>query len=167
MSTSHAADTRQPYVRSFEPSARAYRMFKIGNAVLKPILHSRLGARIRDLALFTFAGRKTGKRYTVPVALYEFDGEPVITTAAPWRFNLRGGADVEVVTRGSTRKMHAELVEDRDEVAEVYAALLEKVGVEHANRVGLKLAGDRMPTRDEVVGGIGNRRAVIRLTPRS
>jgi hypothetical protein len=24
-----------------------------------------------------------------------------------------------------------------------------------------------MPTRDEVVGGIGNRRAVIRLTPRS
>jgi hypothetical protein len=42
----------------------------------------------------------------------------LILTAARWRTNLHGGADVEVVHDGRTRPMHADLIEDPDEVAD-------------------------------------------------
>ena len=167
MNASNTTGTRadEPYVRSFELSVRGRRLFRIGNALIEPILRSRLGARIPDVAVLVFEGRRTGKRYAVPVGLFELDGAQVVTTAAGWRVNLRGGADVEVVKGGETRRRHALLVEDRDEVAIVYAALLERLGVDHADRIGLRIAGDRMPTRDELAEGLGSKRSVIRLTP--
>jgi hypothetical protein len=79
--------------------------------------------------------------------------------------NLRGGAKVELRHEGADRTLHAELVEEPEEVARVYGALLERVGLKHANRVGLRVSGDRMPTHRELVEAIGRRRAVVVLTP--
>ena len=42
--------------------------------------------------------------------------------------------------------------------------MLERVGVRHSVRVGLRVAGDEMPTHDELMDAIGGRRAVVRLT---
>lgn len=80
--------------------------------------------------------------------------------------NLRGGADVHVVTEGRRLPMHAELLEDADEVATIYGALLRRVGLRKATRVGLRMSGDRMPTHEELGAAIGGYRAVVRLTPR-
>ncbi len=173
MAMPHAADRdrergqeRPPYVRSFEPARGLRPLFRIGNAFMKPVLRSRLGRRMADLALLSFCGRKTGRRYAVPVGWHELDGRGVVLTASPWRKNLRGGADVEVVRCGEAVPMRAHLVEDADEVADAYRTLLARVGVPRATRIGLKVAGPRLPTHREMVEGIGGRRAVVWLTPR-
>lgn len=157
--------TGAPVVRSFEPYASMKAAMKVGNAVLKPVLRSRIGARMHDLALLTVTGRRTGTRYTMPVSVLAFEGREVVLTAAGWRVNLRGGADVELRHDGVDCRLHAELIEDPDEVARVYGALLARVGMKHANRVGLRVSGDRLPTHDELVDAIGGVRTVIVLTP--
>ena len=82
-------------------------------------------------------------------------------TAAGWRVNLRGGADVEVRAGRTARRMRATLVEDPERVADVYGEMLPTVGVAHAKRFGLVLAGDRYPTREELIDAIAGRRAVM------
>jgi hypothetical protein len=100
------------------------------------------------------------------VSVIDLDGSPIVLTAARWRVNLRGGADVEVRAGRTTRRMRATLVEDPERIADAYEALLPGVGVEHTKRLGLVLAGDRLPTREELVEGIGGRRFLITLADR-
>jgi hypothetical protein len=154
------------YVTSYEPGVRYRRWFRIGNAFMRALLRSRLGERMQGLSILTFTGRKTRTRYEVPVSVLDLGGSPIVLTASPWKVNLRGGADVEVRAGRTTRRMRATLVEDPERVADAYEALLPTVGVAHAKRLGLVLDGDRLPTREELIEGIGRRRALITLTDR-
>jgi hypothetical protein len=160
-------ETREPIVRSFEPTAGFDRMTRIGNTFVRPLLRSRFGKKIHDLALLSFTGRKSGRRYTVPVAYHELDGDGVILTASGWRANLRGGADVEVVHDGVSRPMRAELIEDPHEVARIYEALLHEVVLSKAKlSIGLEVVGNKIPTEQQIEEAIGGRRGVVRLRPR-
>jgi hypothetical protein len=160
-------ETREPIVRSFEPTAGFDRMTRIGNTFVRPLLRSRFGKKIHDLALLSFTGRKSGRRYTVPVAYHELDGDGVILTASGWRANLRGGADVEVVHDGVSRPMRAELIEDPHEVARIYEALLHEVVLSKAKlSIGLEVVGNKIPTEQQIEEAVGGRRAVVRLRPR-
>jgi hypothetical protein len=162
-------ETREePVVRAFEPTAGFRTMLRIGNAIVRPLLRSSAGKGIHELALLCFEGRRTGKRYEVPVAYHELDGRPLIFTASAWKANLRGGADVELVHEGRRVPMRAELAEDADEVARVYEALLERDGLAQAKptKIGLEVTGDRIPTCAEIAGAVGGRRAVVVLRPR-
>ncbi|HEX4940979.1 MAG TPA: nitroreductase/quinone reductase family protein [Actinomycetota bacterium] len=159
--------TREPIVRSFEPTKGFRTSMRIGNAFMRPLLRSRLGARIDDLALLSFTGRKSGRLFTVPVGYHELDGEGVILTASGWRANLRGGADVDVVHKGRRIPMRAELIEEPREVARIYSALLRTVALSKAKlAIGLEVRGDRMPTVEEIEEAVGGRRAVVLLRPR-
>lgn len=160
-------ETMEPIVRSFEPTARFRTMMRIGNAFMRPLLRSRFGRRIDDLALLSFTGRKTGRRYTVPVGYHELDGDGVILTASGWKSNLRGGADVEVMHNGHGIPMRAELIEEPHEVARIYGALLRRVVLSKAKlAIGLEVTGDRIPTEEEIEEAIGGRRAVVLLRAR-
>lgn len=118
--------------------------------------------------MLCFEGRRSGKHYEVPVEYHELDGEPLILTASAWRQNLRGGADVELVHEARRIPMRAELIEDPEDVARIYEALIEQIGVANAKatKIGLEVIGDRMPTREQIRGAIGGRRTVVRLRPR-
>jgi hypothetical protein len=155
-------------VRPFEPGAWFHTMTRFGNLFVRPLLRSSAGRNMHELALLCFEGRLTGKRYEVPVAYHELDGESVILTASGWKANVRGGADVDLVHDGRRTPMRAELIEDADEVARIYEALLLKDGLEEAKptKIGLKVEGDRMPTCAEIAAAVGGRRAVVRLRPR-
>jgi hypothetical protein len=154
----------EPRVTSYEPASRHPTLMKIGNAMIVPMLRSRFGARMHDLALLTVTGRRTGRRYAIPVSVNELHGDTIVLTAGTWRKNLRGGADVELTHGGQTRTMHAQLIEEPGAVADAYGAMLDRIGVRHSVRVGLRVAGDEMPTHDELRDAIGGRRAVVRLT---
>jgi hypothetical protein len=159
--------TREPIVRPFEPTARFRTLMRVGNVFMRPLLHSRLGRRIDDLALLSFTGRRSGRLYTVPVGYHEIDGHGVVMTASPWRVNLRGGADVEVEHNGRRMPMRAELIEDPHEVAQVYSALLRKIVLSKAKlEIGLEVIGDTIPTDEEIEEAVGGRRAVVMLRPR-
>ena len=84
----------------------------------------------------------------------------MVLSASRWRFNLRGGAPVEVMPGGIRRAGRAELVEEPDEVALVYEALLERVGLKGAQRVGLRVNVDRKPTREELKATLGGHGAI-------
>ena len=133
----------------------------------RALLRSRLGEKMEGLSILTITGRKTGRRYAVPVSVVDLDGSPIVLTASPWRVNLRGGADVEVRAGRVTRLMQAELVEDPERVAEAYERLLPTVGAEHSKRLGLVLAGDRLPTHAELVEAIRGRRYLVTLSERT
>jgi hypothetical protein len=159
--------TPEPIVRSFEPSATFDRLTRFGNVFMRPLLRSRIGRRIDDLALLTFTGRTSGRSYTIPVAYHVLDGNGVVLTSHAWKTNLRGGADVEVMHRAERIPMRAELVEDPHEVARIYGTLLRRVGPEKAKlSVGLEVAGKRLPTDEEIESAIGGRRAAVVLRPR-
>ena len=158
----------EPIVRCFEPTARFSRMTRFANVFVRPLLRSSAGKGIHELAMLCFEGRRSGKHYEVPVEYHELDGEPLILTASAWRQNLRGGADVELVHEARRIPMRAELIEDPEDVARIYEALIEQIGVANAKatKIGLEVIGDRMPTREQIRGAIGGRRTVVRLRPR-
>jgi hypothetical protein len=160
-------ETREPIVRSFEPTAGFDRMTRIGNTFMRPLLRSRFGRRMHDLALLSFTGRKTGRRYAVPVGYHEIGGHGVILTARAWRVNLRGGAEVEVVHDGVSAPMRAELIEDPREVALIYEELLRQIDLSKAKlSIGLEVVGDEIPPEEQIERAVAGRRAVILLRPR-
>jgi hypothetical protein len=159
----------EPRVRCFEPTAGFDRMTRIANVFMRPLLRSSAGKGIHELALLSFVGRRSGRRYEVPIEFHELDGEPLILTASAWKANLRGGADVELVHEARRVPMRAELVEDPDQVAIVYQRLIGQIGIANAKatKIGLEVIGEEMPRHEQVREAVAGRRAVVRLRPRS
>jgi hypothetical protein len=64
--------------------------------------------------------------------------------------------------------MRAELVEDPDEVAAIYEALIRQIGIANAKatKIGLEVIGDAMPTHEQLREAVAGRRTVVRLRPR-
>jgi F420H(2)-dependent quinone reductase len=123
-------------------------LIKAGNPVVRVLLGSPLHRGLDSSVLVLHVtGRKTGRRYDIPVAYADIDGQLIITTPAAWRANLRGGADVEVTLRGRRRPMHALLTEDPSAVAVSYQTLITRLGWDKARRhLGISVRGDRPPT---------------------
>lgn len=101
-------------------------MNKVPAAVLGSPLH---GAMSDKYLLLSFAGRKSGKRYTTPVA-YLKEGETLLmTTDSPWWKNLRGkdgaGAPVSVRVKGQEYEGLGEAVTDETEVVRVLHRFLQ------------------------------------------
>jgi hypothetical protein len=77
----------------------------VGNPIVGAILRSPLhGMLSRHLMLLTVVGRRTGRRYTMPVGYVSQDGAlDVLVANRPlklWWRNLEGGAPVALVLRG-------------------------------------------------------------------
>lgn len=124
--------------------------------VLNPIVRWRLGRRVkgetaRRLMVLHVTGRKSGRRYRIPVARQMVGARLCTFTDAAWRHNLRGGARIEVTIDGATRPAHAELEEDPGRVARVFLDRIEEVGVREAQRIlGIRVRVARDPTLHEL-----------------
>jgi F420H(2)-dependent quinone reductase len=144
-------------------------LVKMGNPVVRTLLGSPLHGVLDDSFLVLhLTGRKTGRRYDIPVGYVDMEGKLAVVTVARWRVNLRGGADVEVTLRGCRRPMRALLEEDPASVAVSYQAMIGRMGWKKAQRqLGISLPGGRAPTVLELRDAA--RRygwSVIMLTPR-
>ena len=129
-------------------------MIRIANPVFNRILRSPLlhGLVDEHLLLLHFRGRRTGRAYTVVAGYRDIDGRPGVLTNSGWRFNFRGGAEVGVTLKGERRRGQAELLENPEEVARVYAKLIGEYGYERAGRrLGIRINLERPPTREELV----------------
>jgi hypothetical protein len=151
--------------RSVPPAA----LVKMGNPLVRMILGSPLHRVFDDSFLvLRLTGRKTGRRYNIPVGYVDMEGKLTVVTVARWRVNLRGGADVEVTLHGRLRPMHALLEEDPAAVAVSYQAMIDRIGWKKAQRqLGISLPGGQAPTvleLDDAAREYGW--SVITLTPR-
>jgi hypothetical protein len=97
--------------------------------------------------LLHVTGRKTGRRYDIPIGYTSVSGRLILVTVARWRVNLRGGADVEVTRYGHRQPMRALLDEDPASVAVAYDSVIEHAGWQWASRqLGIATAYGHRPT---------------------
>ena len=151
--------------RSVPPRA----LVKMGNPLVRMLLGSPLHEVLDDSFLtLHLTGRKTGRRYDIPVGYVDMEGKLAVVTIARWRVNLRGGAGVAVTLRGHLRPMHALLEEDPASVAVSYQAMINRIGWKKAQRqLGISLPGERAPTLVELNDAAREYGwSVITLTPR-
>jgi len=131
-------------------------MVKVANPIMRWLLESPLHGLVDNhIMLLHFRGRRTGRAYVVAVRRRTIDGRLGALTNSGWRVNFRGGAPVEVTLESKLRRGDAEPVEDPEEVARIYANLIEEYGREQAGRrLGIRINVDRMPTHEELVDAI-------------
>jgi hypothetical protein len=144
-------------------------LVKMGNPLVRILLGSPLHGVLGDSFLVLhLTGRKTGRRYNIPVGYVDMEGRLAVVTVARWRVNLRGGADIKVTRHGHLRPMHALLDEDPASVAVSYQAMIDRIGLRKAQRqLGISLPGGRAPTALELKDAAREYGwSVITLTPR-
>ncbi len=144
------SNDQKPAVERVKPPEA---MIRIANPVFSRILVSPLHGLVDEhLLLLHFRGQKTRRSYTVVVGHRNVDGRLGVLTNSGWRVNFRGVAPVEVTLKGERRSGRAELVENPEEVARVYASLIEEYGHEQAGRrLGIRINVDRPPTHEELL----------------
>jgi len=144
-------------------------LVRIGNPVVRMLLRSPLhGLADSSVLLLRVTGRKTGRHYDIPVNYVHIDGRLTVVTAAGWRVNLRGGADVDVTLLGRLRPMRALLEEDPSSVAVAYQEIISQLGWREASgRLGISGPEGQQPTVLELKGAAREYGwSVITLTPR-
>jgi hypothetical protein len=100
-------------------------LYKLVNPTLRLLLHTPLHGLISGrLALLTFTGRKSGKRYQVPVGYVQQGNTVLINTQSRWQRNLAGGADVTLRLRGRNYRGRAGLLTGEEEMAAAYWTIL-------------------------------------------
>jgi hypothetical protein len=91
--------------------------------LLRSPLHSLID---RGVMLISYQGRKSGKRFSVPVNYVEM-GKILLTVSfrrRNWWRNLRGGASVTLLLRGCEMPARSDAIEDDECVSEHLTALI-------------------------------------------
>lgn len=95
------------------PEPPSDRMLKMANPFVRLLLRSPLHFVMSDsLLLLTYTGRKSGKRYTIPVSYRREGDEVTVFTNHRWWKNLKGGAPVQVEIKRVRRTGTAEAISD-------------------------------------------------------
>jgi hypothetical protein len=135
-------------------------VIRVLNPIMRFVLRTPLGGIVRPFALLEFSGRRSGRRYRVPVGWHESDGGPVVLTPAPWRTNFTGGARTTAHYRGRRYEMTGTLVTDPAAVAAVLQSMF--VSGTSPRRMGLDVPPGHVMTASDVAL---LERAMIRLQP--
>lgn len=143
----------RPAVERTQPPAAPFRVINaVMTAVLKSPLHRLVSSQ---LMLLHYRGRRSGRRFTLPVGRHQIRGRLAALTSSGWRANFRGGNDVELTFEGRRRAARAELLEEPAEVAAIYREIIEQIGHEKAGRrLGIRINVDRVPTLDELADAV-------------
>ncbi len=139
-----------PSAMGVEPAHPPAAMMRVSNPVMRGLLRSPAGGPMRrQFMVLRFFGRKTGRRYDIPVVAHRLDGELYALTDAAWRNNFRDGADVEVTLDGHVTRMRGQLLDDPEAVAPLYVRAIGHFGVKRAQRMlGLKIHTPGTPATD-------------------
>lgn len=130
------------------------------NPVMRIVLRTPIGRLIRPFALLEFEGRRTGRRYRVPVGWHQLDSGPLVCTPARWRANFRDGIPVTVHHRGRRSELTGTLVDDAEAVAAELRSIADRRG--NLRSIGVDIpTGHRLTAADIHVVG----RALIRFSP--
>lgn len=93
----------------------------IANPLVRRLAPTRFGSRL-PVAVLKVTGRRTGRRFDVPVGVHEVAGQRLVFTDAPWRVNFRGGAAAELLSAGQLSAVQVRLVETPAEVGALFRA---------------------------------------------
>lgn len=115
---------------SAEAGARATRpqtgrMQGINNKIVRGMLVTPgISSGIGRFLLTVYAvGRKTGKRYSVPVAYTPHEGKLLFGTGFGWAKNLRTGEPVDIRYKGKRVTCDVEVFTEEEDVTRLYAVI--------------------------------------------
>ncbi len=151
------------------PAVRAQTLALQGlvNRVARGLLRTPLLCRLVGKRLITVyvVGRKSGRRYAVPVAYTRHNGTLLIGTPFAWARNLRTGESVQIRLAGTRRPADVEVLTGETGVVEHYA-LMARDNHQFArfNKIGLDQRGNPRPDDLHLAWAAGARVAL--LTPR-
>ena len=138
----------------------------IANRIVRGLLRTPLVCRLVGSRLITVyvVGRKSGRRYTIPVAYTHYDGTLLIGTPFGWGRNLRTGQPVDVRIKGKRRPADVQVISDAAGVAELYGVLARDNRQFAAfNQITIDPTGNPDPGDLHLAWAAGAR--AIRLTP--
>jgi deazaflavin-dependent oxidoreductase (nitroreductase family) len=140
---------------------------RVVNQIVRGLLRTPLLSRVIGGRLVTLyvTGRKSGRRYTVPVAYTRHDGALLVGTGFAWGRNLRDGEPLEILLRGRKRLADVQVFKDEAEVTEAYAVICgDNPNFARLNKVGIGPNGEPDPNDLHAAWAAGAR--AFRLTPR-
>lgn len=143
-------------IRSIHPPARVMRF--VVNPVTKLLTRTPLGRRLSNVVVLSFVGRRSGRRYSIPVVAHDVDGSVVVFTDAGWAANFRGGAAVSLRRGGPSFATTGTVIDDPVESANLLRAALTCEG---PRALGLAIDDGYDPTADELNAA----RTVVLLDP--
>ncbi len=117
----------------------------VANVLVRGLLSTPGVARGIGKRLITLyvVGRKSGKRYTVPVAYTPYEGMLLIGTPFAWGRNVRPGQPLEVRHLGRKRVADVEVVSDEAGVVRDYAVIARaNKNFAGFNKIGFDEAGE-------------------------
>jgi hypothetical protein len=141
-------------------------VLRVVNPLLRLLLHTPvMGTARRGFMVVSVTGRRTGRRYTIPLAAHRIDGDLYALTSAPWQHNFRDGATVRVFFDGKATTMRGTLVNGVAEIAEVYWRCAQSYGASNAQRkLAMTFRDKRIPALEDFAAAVEqNHLAAVRL----
>src|SRR3984885_719051 len=158
--------TGNPAVRP-SPRAQTMALQSLGNRIVRGMLRTPLVCRLAGSRLVTLyiVGRKSGRRYTVPVAYTRSGADLLIGTPFGWGRNLRTGEPVEIRLKGRRRQADVRVYSSEADVTGLYATMCrDNKQFAKFNKIGFDAAGNPEPDDLHLAWMAGAR--AFRLTPR-
>ncbi len=118
------------------PMPKAF--YRVVNPAMTGLLRSPLhGLLSKSLMLLIYEGRKSRKRYIIPVGYVERDNKLYVFTHSAWYKNFIGGAPVALRLRGELVRGTATVVDDLAIIRGVAQQVIAERGEAMADRMGL------------------------------
>jgi deazaflavin-dependent oxidoreductase (nitroreductase family) len=150
-----------------DPRSQTLAMQGLANRVVRGMLRTPLLSRAAGSRLVTLyiVGRKSGRRYTVPVAYTRDKDDLLIGTPFGWGRNLRTGEPVEIRLKGRRRQADVLVYKDEGDVVAAYAKMTrDNKAFANFNKIGFDAEGNPNPEDLHLAWMAGAR--AFRLTPR-
>jgi hypothetical protein len=145
-------------------------LLRVVNPALRTALRTPgLGAALKDFMVIEFTGRKSGRRFSVPVSAHHLDGGLYVILEAGWKHNFVDGAPADVWLAGKKTPMQGQLVTDPATVADIAHRVATGYGPKKAQRsMGLTFSTSTVPSLDDFTEAAKQLHiAAIELTPRN
>ena len=156
-----------PSPRAQTPRAQPLRGQRLVNRIVLGVLRTPLLSQAAGSRLITLyvVGRKSGRRYAIPVAYTRHEGDLLIGTPFGWGRNLRTGDPVAIRLKGRRRLADVRVLADEAGVVDAYAIMAsDNHNFAKFNKIGLDAAGHPNPDDLHLAWAAGAR--AFRLTPR-
>jgi deazaflavin-dependent oxidoreductase (nitroreductase family) len=127
-----------------------------------PLVSRGIGSR---LIIVYVVGRKTGRRYSVPVAYTRHEGTLLIGTPFSWGRNLRTGDPVAIRLKGRRRMADVRVFTDEKSVTDAYAVMC-RANRNFASFNKISIGADGEPNPEDLYLAWAAGARAIRLTPR-
>ena len=149
------------------PRVQVMTLQRFSNVIIRGLLRTPLISRALGNRLVTLyiVGRKSGRRYTIPVAYTRHEGDLLIGTPFGWGRNLRTGEPVEILLKGRRRQADVRVYTGEADVAGLYATMCrDNKAFANFNKIGFDGAGNPNPEDLHLAWMAGSR--AFRVTPR-